>query len=618
MNNGQDSNAPQEVENSSGADRKQQLSKPDGKAGRICRAGFVCSIAAASITLYVLIFFSIRFSNSDIPDFLSIVAIVLFFIAWFFSIAGIVVLSIGSSKAQKAKMECPAYVKVGKTLSIFSLVALIIATTIVIVLLCAIAAGISALLSNIKFKSPDELPYNSYGPYSETSETDLAKISDLKYYEETTLGEKWSLTYGFGGERIELWSTDEEVPKMVGLYVKMHPEFGEKYCVNVTKISQVDAYESALDNAIIGGGDMAPDIYVVGTSSVIKYTQGDMAKFAATYKNLGIDVDNKIREADIAQYSIDVGSRNGEVVALGYQSTAGVMIYNAEIAKDVFGTDDPAEIEKIVGAGSGDWNKFFEAAEKLKSKGYAAISGPEDIWNACEKSAATAWVVDGRLNIDPEREKYMDLAKTITDKGYSNANDSWSQEWYADMRGEGRNKVFAYFGPAWLINYVMTGNSGGNKAGEGTYGQWRVCVPPVSFYQGGTWILANRETSQKAGVAELIEWITLDASDTGLQYIWANGLIDWDLNPNTDTAQDAVASNAVMARSKWLCDFCGGQNIFPAFIEGNRSTSAKALSQYDEIIAEYWKNSTDYYIEGFYGKKEAIENFKKNVNEEVL
>ena len=365
MNNGQDSNAPQEVENSSGADRKQQLSKPDGKAGRICRAGFVCSIAAASITLYVLIFFSIRFSNSDIPDFLSIVAIVLFFIAWFFSIAGIVVLSIGSSKARKAKMECPAYVKVGKTLSILSLVALIIATTIVIVLLCAIAAGISALLSNIKFKSPDELPYNSYGPYSETSETDLAKISDLKYYEETTLGEKWSLTYGWGGERIELWSTDEEVPKMVGLYVKMHPEFGEKYCVNVTKISQVDAYESALDNAIIGGGDMAPDIYVVGTSSVIKYTQGDMAKFASTYKDLGIDVDNKIREADIAQYSIDVGSRNGEVVALGYQSTAGVMIYNAEIAKDVFGTDDPAEIEKIVGAGSGDWIGPIKAARNI-------------------------------------------------------------------------------------------------------------------------------------------------------------------------------------------------------------------------------------------------------------
>ena len=99
-----------------------------------------------------------------------------------------------------------------------------------------------------------------------------------------------------------------------------------------------------------------------------------------TYKDLGIDVDTKIKEADIAQYTVDIGTRDGEVVALGYESTSGVMIYNAAIAKDVFGTDDPEDIEKITGAGSGNWDKFFEAAEKLKKKGYAAISSPSDIW----------------------------------------------------------------------------------------------------------------------------------------------------------------------------------------------------------------------------------------------
>ena len=189
MNNSPDGNVPQEAVNSFG-DSEKQLSELDGKTGKICRAGFICSIAASSITLSVLIFFSIRFSNSDIPDFLSTVAIVLFFIAWFCSIAGIIILSIGSKMARKAKMKRPAYVKAGKTLSVLSLVALIIVTTIVFVILCLFASAVSRLLSNIKFKSPDELPYSYYGDISETTEIDLSKMSEPKYYEETTLGEE--------------------------------------------------------------------------------------------------------------------------------------------------------------------------------------------------------------------------------------------------------------------------------------------------------------------------------------------------------------------------------------------------------------------------------------------
>ena len=387
---------------------------------------------------------------------------------------------------------------------------------------------------------------------------------------EATTTEKQTMTFGTGSEKINLWSFTDEIPKMVGQYVKQKPEFGEKYTVECTIIAtDGGAYQTALDNALVAGGDTAPDMYAAEAAFILKYSQGDMAKFASTYKDLGIDVDAKIKEADIAKYTIEVGSRNGDLVALGYQATGCAMIYNAEVAKAAFGTDDPAEIEKIVGAGSGNWDKFMEAAATLKSKGFAAVSGASDIWNPCEKSADTAWIVNGQLNIDPKREKYLDLAKTIKDNGYSNDAQSWSEAWYADMKGEGAQKVFAFFGPAWLINYVMIGNSGGNKAGEGTFGQWRVCAPPVGFFWGGTWVLANKDTSKKEGVAELIEWITLDSSDTGLQYLWANGSVDWDNDPNTATAKDTVASATVMAKSDGKLDFCGGQNVFPAFINGN-------------------------------------------------
>jgi hypothetical protein len=34
------------------------------------------------------------------------------------------------------------------------------------------------------------------------------------------------------------------------------------------------------------------------------------------------------------------------------------------------------------------------------------------------------WVVDGKLVVDPAMEKYMDMAKTLTDKAYEGAHSS--------------------------------------------------------------------------------------------------------------------------------------------------------------------------------------------------
>ena len=445
-----------------------------------------------------------------------------------------------------------------------------------------------------------------------------ATPTDTEAPTDTTATEKRTMTFGTGSEKINLWSFTDEIPKMVGQYVKQKPEFGQKYTVECTIIAtDGGAYQTALDNALVAGGDTAPDMYAAEAAFILKYSQGDMAKFAATYKELGIDVDAKIKEADIAKYTIEVGSRGGDLVALGYQATGCAMIYNAEVAKDAFGTDDPKKIEEIVGAGSGKWDKFFEAAAKLKEKGYAAVSGGGDIWNACEKSADKAWIVDGQLNIDPKREQYLDIAKQLKDNGWSNDTNAWSEGWYADMKGEGTQKVFAFFGPAWLINYVMIGNSGGNKAGEGTFGQWRVCAPPVGFFWGGTWVLGSKDTSKKEGVAELIEWITLDSSDTGLQYLWANGSVDWDNDPATATAKDTVASATVMAKSDGKLDFCGGQDIFPAFIQGNQYASAKAMTQYDETINGYFTDAAAQYAEGNVDRAGAIDQFKTNVQDNL-
>ena len=402
---------------------------------------------------------------------------------------------------------------------------------------------------------------------------------------------------------INVMSFTDEVPKMIARFVELHPEFAEKYEINTTIIATTDGlYQPALDQALAAGGAEA--------AFVLKYTQGDMAEFAAAYSDLGIDIDAEIEAAQIAPYSVEIGTRpsDGKVVGLGYQATGGAFIYRRSIAAEVFGSDDPAVVGEAIGAGTQSWDKFFEAAAALKEKGYSIVSGDGDIWHAIENSSDAGWIVDGKLNIDPKREAFLDLSKQLKDNGYHNDTQDWTEAWYADMQGTGDKEVLGFYGPAWLINYVMAGNSGGEKPGEGTYGDWAVCAPNVGFFWGGTWVLANKDTKNADAVAELIKWITLDASEDGLQYGWANGT--WSGEQGT---KDTVASGTVMAKSNGELDFLGGQNMFDVFVPANAYANGTNLTQYDETINTYFRDAVRQYTSGELSREDALNAFKTNV-----
>jgi len=412
-----------------------------------------------------------------------------------------------------------------------------------------------------------------------------------------------------GDNVINLWAFTDEVPKMVDKFLEANPDFG--YEVNSTIIATTDgAYQPALDQALAAGGDEAPDIYCAEAAFILKYSQGDASGFAAAYEDLGIDVAGKTKEADIAQYTIDIGTRpsDGKLVGLGYQATGGAFIYRRSVAKDAFGSDDPKVVAEAIGGGSGSWDKFFEAAETLKAKGYGIISGDGDLWHAVENSSPTGWIVDGKLNIDPKREEFLDLSKKLKDNDYHNDTQDWQDAWFADMKGEGAKDVLGFFGPAWLINYTLAPNCGGEAVGEGTYGDWAICEPPIGFFWGGTWVLANKDTDKAEAVAKIIEWITLDSSEDGLQYKWANGTLFGE-----GGTKDAVASGTVMAKSNGELDFLGGQNMFDVFVPANQYANGKNLTQYDETINQHWRDAVREYTAGNKTREEAIAAFKTNV-----
>lgn len=450
------------------------------------------------------------------------------------------------------------------------------------------------------------LAMTACGPEEGSSSTDAGTNS-------SSSEEKKDENKGDSGkkETLNVWAFTDEVPGMVKKYMEMNPDFAAKYEMKETIIATTNGeYQPALDQALIAGGDDAPDLYAAEAAFILKYSQGEAAKYAAPYEDLGIDVANKISEAEIARYSVDIGTNpDGKVVGLGYQATGGAFIYRRSIANDVFGTDDPATIQGKIGPG---WDKFFDAAEELKAKGYGIVSGDGDMWHAVENSSTSGWVVDDKLVIDEKRAEFMDLSKKLMDNDYHNNTEDWQDGWFADMKGEGEKGIFGFFGPAWLINYTMADNSGGTKAGEGTYGDWAVCEPTVGFFWGGTWLLANKDSDQKEAVGDIIEWVTLDTSETGLQYMWANGTY----NPDAPT-KDCVASAAVMAKSNGEVEFLGGQNMFDVFVPANEFANGKNLTPYDEKINSHWRDQVRQYTSGQKTKEQAIADFKTAVSDDL-
>ena len=403
---------------------------------------------------------------------------------------------------------------------------------------------------------------------------------------------------------INLWSFTDEVPNMVVRYKELNPDFAARYHVNVTVISTTDGlYEPALDQALVAGGSDAPDIFTAEAAFVLKYTQGDMADFALPYAELGIDIYNLIESSQIAPYTVEIGTRpsDNQIVGLGFQATGGALIYRRSIAQEVWGTDDPEAVRNHVGPG---WGQFMAAAQEMADAGYSMVSGAGDLWQVVRNTGDNPWIVDGYLHIDPLREGFMTMHRQLYEGGFMNDTSAWSDAWFADMSGQGAREVFCFLGPAWLINYVMAGNAGD------TYGDWAITVPPTGFFWGGTWVIANAygNPEVRGGVAELIEWITLDSSDTGLQYHWANGTLFAD-NPT----KDVVGSGAVMDRSDGTVAFLAGQDMFDIFIPAGEYATGRVLTQFDQTINEFFMDQSELYAIGEKTLEEALADFRQMV-----
>ena len=311
------------------------------------------------------------------------------------------------------------------------------------------------------------------------------------------------------------------------------------------------AYQNNLDAALLKQSDAAAndkiDIFLVEADYALKYVDTD---YTMAVTDLGITDEDLSKQY---QYTKDVVTNSdGVLKGLSWQGCPGVLFYNRDAAKEVLGSDDPAEVQNYVK----DWDTFNDTAKKMKDAGYTITSSVNDTYRVYSNNVSSKWVVDGKINIDDNIMKWVDDSKELVDAGET-----------------------------------------------GTYDMWSATEGPQGFFWGGTWICAATGTDNQSLVKDIL--LQMTTNDDVMREIIEK---DDDFVNN----QDVIVE---MADSSYASKILGGQNPLGIYNEGVSKLDLSNLSSYDQGCNEEFQHAMKNYFEGSATKEEALDLFYKSVLE---
>lgn len=355
-----------------------------------------------------------------------------------------------------------------------------------------------------------------------------------------------------------------------------------------------NAYQNNLDAALLKQASAAKDdkidLFLVEADYALKYVD---TEYAMAVSDLGIT------DADVAnqyQYTKDIVSDSkGVLKGVSWQGCPGALFYNREAAKEVLGTDDPAEIQTYVS----DWDSFNATAERMKAAGYTMTSSVMDSYRVYSNNVTSKWVVDGKINIDENILNWVNDSKTMVDADETGTAELWSDDWKKGFYPEG--KVFCYFGPAWFVNFSMAADTDGSIANAGG---WGATEGPQGFYWGGTWICGATGTDNASLVKDIM-----------LQMTTNEDIMKDIVAADDDFVNNKPAMEAMAADTTYKSKVLGGQNPLPMYCAGAESIDLSNISSYDQGCNEEFQNAMKNYFEGNTDLNGALDLFYKAVVE---
>ena len=359
-------------------------------------------------------------------------------------------------------------------------------------------------------------------------------------------------------------------------------------------------YQQKLDEALMkqakAKADSKIDMFLSETDCVVKYTDADV-DVAIPLVDLGINPDTDL--PDQYEYTKVVASdANGVQRGSTWQGCPCLLVYRRDIAKDVFGTDDPDEIAAICG----DWGKMKDAAAQLKTKGYFTFASYADTFRSYGNSISAPWVAvngsDVVLTVDPRIMEWVTDSKDWLEAGYldKTIKGQWNDDWNRSMSS--KSQVFAFLFPAWGIDFVL------NPNWDGAAGTWGVTTGPQAFNWGGSFIHGCTGTDNPEHVKEIMLALTGNADN--MRKI----TVDY-----TEFTNNRTVMNDIAADETFGTEFLAGENPFKYFAPAAEGITMTTLSPYDQGCVELIQNTFGDYLQGQITFDRAKTNFETAIRE---
>ncbi len=407
---------------------------------------------------------------------------------------------------------------------------------------------------------------------------------------EKTTDDKGTDTAAGSGDKIVVWTLAADLEQFAARYTE---ETGNEVEVVViapadysTKLTSALGAKSSEVDVIVGEPQMLPNFFEAGFfDDLSQYNVDD-------YKDTIVD------------YVYEAGKdAQGIQRALSYQVTPGSIIYRRDLAKEIYGNDDPEFIsEKFK-----DFDTILATAKEVKDAGYRIFSDTGNLrWYV---NTQEPWVKDSVLNLSDTAKAYMDTAATLYQDELVAFAPEWSAAWYASMAGElplnagwsdlaelegaEMTQVFSYSLPSWGA-LIVRDNAADNK------GNFGICKGPSSYFGGGTFLGINTYSEKKDAAWDFVKYCTLN--DETAQW--------WLENSNGDV----VSNTAVLEANKdYTNESFGNQKTYEFYMGEAQDIDYSVKTKYDDTIGGFWGASIEAVQKGEMTKEEAIEDFYMQV-----
>ena len=289
------------------------------------------------------------------------------------------------------------------------------------------------------------------------------------------------------------WDISNFAQPMMDAYIAKHPnvtfepiatEWGDM----LTKVQQA-----------LASGSELPTIIAMDRALIANWKQFDILEDLNGY-----DVDTSVYN----QALIDAATTDdGRLIGLFSAACPAGIAYKRDLAKEYFGTDDPAELQEMFATYDDYVEKGKEVAEATDGSVFLFHSG-QAVAEWLYFASDVANYEDGKINMTAKMEDVMGKLIALRDAGAVDTYQNGTPEGNATYAG--KNHIF-YPCPDWAITYYIEANDPDGS------GNWGIIKAPVNYQHGGTafGITTSATDEQKAAAYDYINWCVSDPEERG-------------------------------------------------------------------------------------------------------